>query len=498
MKWKNKIFLILGLSVFSLQHCTEGFEDINIDPTQANTIDPAFQLTRVQLTMTNNNYEHWRAQFIYTSCFVQHNASSFSYWSGDKYNRIDEYSAAQWDSDFPRGVKNIVDMINRTQGDPNFVNFNAAGRILRVYLFHRLTDLYGDLPYSEAGRGFIDNIYFPRYDPQQEIYNDFFRELTEASQAFNPSALPLRGDFWFNNNIDKWKRFAASLRLRLAMRLVKVDPGRAQQEAQAAIAAGVMQDFDDSCIARHTTLERNGNSDVMFQDDNWRLSKTFVDYLKETQDPRLRIWGMTYAADGTPQPDVSLWEGLPNGTDGNSPEFQRYADFVRHNRSTIKDVTSPFFHLMYSEVQFLLAEVAARGWGAPQSAAEHYAKGLEAAIRQVNLYPKADISEAETSNFLSKNAWQGGSLEEQLEQINTQLWVSLYLNGIEAFANWRRVGYPRLTPVNHPIGTTNGTIPRRLYYPPSEAGINPSYTEAVQRQFGGEDELSGRVWWDRQ
>jgi hypothetical protein len=74
----------------------------------------------------------------------------------------------------------------------------------------------------------------------------------------------------------------------------------------------------------------------------------------------------------------------------------------------------------------------------------------------------------------------------------------LYLNGIEAFANWRRVGYPRLTPVNHPIGTTNGTIPRRLYYPPSEAGINPSYTEAVQRQFGGEDELSGRVWWDRQ
>jgi hypothetical protein len=210
MKWKNKIFLILGLSVFSLQHCTEGFEDINIDPTQANTIDPAFQLTRVQLTMTNNNYEHWRAQFIYTSCFVQHNASSFSYWSGDKYNRIDEYSAAQWDSDFPRGVKNIVDMINRTQGDPNFVNFNAAGRILRVYLFHRLTDLYGDLPYSEAGRGFIDNIYFPRYDPQQEIYNDFFRELTEASQAFNPSALPLRGDFWFNRQMETLRRLPAS------------------------------------------------------------------------------------------------------------------------------------------------------------------------------------------------------------------------------------------------------------------------------------------------
>ncbi len=497
MKFHLKYLLLFGLLAFGFHSCTDDFEELNTNPTQAVTIDPALQLTRVELTTSNNRYEHWRAQYIYSSTIIQHNACSFSYWSGDKYNMIDSYASAQWDSDYPRGIKNVVDLVNRTSEDPFLVNFNAAARITKVFLFHRLTDLYGDLPYFNAGQGFINGVLFPEYDRQEDVYNDFFKELDEASKSFNPDARPLEGDFWLGNDIDKWKKFANSLRLRLAFRLQKVDPARAQQEVQAAIAGGVMESIDDSVIAEHTDLETNGNSDVMVADDNYRMSDVMVDLLKATGDPRLPIWGMTYDDDGNPQPDVSTWEGLPNGTDGNSPEFERLADFVRHNRSTIRTPSAQMFHLMHSEVEFRLAEAAVRGWGAPLSAAEHFERGLRSAAEQVALYPNASIDPADIDAFVAANPLDESSTEAALEHINTQLWVSFYQNAIEAFANWRASGYPELTPVNHPIGTTGGTIPRRLYYPTSENGLNPNYNDAVARQFpDGNDDLTGRVWWD--
>ncbi len=501
MKISLKYLLLIGLVAFSFNSCTDGFEELNTDPTQASAgnFDPAFQLTRQELTMSVNRYEHWRAQYIYSSTIIQHNASNQSYWAGDKYNRIDSYSSAQWDSDYPRGVKELTDLIERTKDDPILVNFTSAARILRVFLFHRLTDLYGDLPYFQAGRGFIEGVYFPEYDPQEAVYNDFFKELKEAASAFSTSSdvRELTGDFWFENDIEKWQKFAASLRLRLAFRLVKADIARAEQEVRAAIQDGVMTSMDDSAIARHTELETNGNSDVMLADDNFRLSETFVDLLKATNDPRLPIWGMTYDADGNEQTDVATWKGFPNGLDANDPESEVYVEYVRHNRSTIKNVSSPMFHLMYSEVELRLAEAAVRGWGAPLSAEEHFANGLRAAVEQVGMYPNASLESGKVDEFVMNNPLDNSSPEKAIEHINTQLWVSFYQNAIEAFANWRASGYPVLTPVNHPIGTTGGTIPRRLYYPTSEAGLNPNYQIAVDRQFGGKDDLTGRVWWDK-
>ena len=491
-----KYIILASLFLFTATNCTEDFGEINVDPTVSNDLDPALQLTRTLLRVSHNRYEHWRAQFIYSSTIIQHNACNCSYWAGDKYNEIGSYSSAQWDHDYPNTIKNIVDLVNRTAEDPNRINFNAAGRIAKVFIFHRLTDLYGDIPYFQAGKGFIEDTYFPEYDTQEAIYNDFFSELDAAISAFVESAVPLNGDVWLGNDIERWKRFANSLRLRLAMRLVKVDPALAEAEVRKAISGGVFTSTAESAMIEHTTIETNGNSDVMNADDAFRMSNTLVDYLKAQNDPRLPVWGMTYDDDGNPQPDVSTWEGLPNGTDGNSPESDRYSEFVRHNRSTIKDPTSPMLHLMYSEVQFRLAEAALRGWGAPESAATHFSEGLRAAMEQVNLYPGANIDVATIDELVAANPLKEGSMEESLEHIHTELWASLYLNAIEAFANWRVTGYPVLTPVDHEIGTTGGTIPRRLYYPSSEAGLNPNYQIAVDRQFGGQDNLTGRVWWD--
>ncbi len=501
MKQYNfRILLVACLALFTFNSCDKDFEEINIDPTEAATLDPAFQLSRIQVSMSNNRYEYWRAQYIYCSTIIQHNASNQSYWSGDKYNMIDSYASAWWDSSYPREVKNVTDLVNRTAKDPVYTNFQAVARILRVYIMSRITDLYGDCPYSQAGLGFIDRIYFPEYDQQEAIYADFFSELENAPKLFtsDASVLPLTGDVFLGNDTDKWKRFANSLRLRLGMRLTKVNPTLAQQQVQAAIAGGVMQSNDDIAYLQHTLVETNGNSDVMAADDAFRMSDVMVDYLKATGDPRLPVWGMTYDVDGNEQPDISAWKGLPNGTDGNSPETEVYETFVRHNRTTIKNPASPSFHMTYAEVELLLAEAAVRGWGAPLTAAEHFERGLRAGCEHVLLYPNAADYIGDIDAFVAANPLDESSDEASMEHIATAQWVQFYQNAMEAFSNWRRTGYPELTPVNHPIGTTNGTIPRRLYYPPGEKGVNPNFDIAVDRQFGGVNDLTGSVWWDAQ
>ena len=499
-KLQNIKYILLACAfLFTATSCDKGFSELNVNPTQAADLNPAFQLTRIQLTMSNNRYEYWRAQYIYTSCIIQHNASLFSYWSGDKYNRIDSYSSALWDVTWTREVKNLVDLMTRTAEDPKKTNYTAAAKILWVYVMNRLTDLYGDMPYSEAGRGVTDGILFPKYDTQESIYTDMFAKLNEAIGGFSGSADPLDGDVMFAGDTEKWKRWANSLRLRLGMRLVKVNPTLAQEQVAAAISGGVMQGVDDSAIMTHTDTETNGNSDVMAADDNFRLSKTFVDYLLSTGDPRLPVWGMLYDDDGNANSNLADFKGMPNGLVSTDLQDGEHATFVRHNRSTIKSPSSPYFHQTYAEVSLLLAEAAVRGWGTtPKSAAEHFADGLQAGCDIVNMYPNAAIDAQAIADFIAANPLDESSTEASLEHINTEIWVSLYQNGMEAFANWRRSGYPDLVPVDHPIGTTNGTIPRRLYYPPSEAGINPSYQEAVNRQWGGENELTGRVWWDVQ
>jgi len=480
-----------------LPGCDDGFDELNINPTQAADLDPAFQLTYVQIASTNNRYEWWRAQFIYCSTIIQHNASSFSYWSGDKYNEIDSYSSALWDSSYPREIKNVVDLISRTSEDPAQANFNAAARIMKVYYFARLTDLYGDLPYSEAGKGFLDELFFPKYDNQEAIYSDFFAELDAASAQFSDGALALTGDIWLGNDTSKWKKWANSLKLRLAMRLTKVNPSMAEAKAKEAMSAGVMETIEDMPLVVHSAQDQNGNTAVLQADDNFRLSATFVDHLKATGDPRLPIWGMTYDADGAEQPDVSTWLGLPNGTDGNSPEFMEYATFVRHNRTTIKSVTAPMFIQGLAEVRFLQAEAAVRGWSSG-SAADLFAQGLRAGLQQVNFYDNSGITPEMMDDFIAANPLDESSTEASLKHIGTEFWVSTYMDAMESFANWRRTGYPELVPVNHEIGQTGGTIPRRLYYPPSELGVNPNFQDAIDRQFGGKNDLTGRVWWDVQ
>ncbi|RMG75590.1 MAG: SusD/RagB family nutrient-binding outer membrane lipoprotein [Bacteroidetes bacterium] len=538
MKYLSNILAVMatGLLLFVATSCAD-FGDLNVNPTQSTDMDPGFQMSYCQVWMSQNRYEAWRTNFILTSCMIQHTAHTGSYFEGDKYTyNIPSYNAALWESAYTREIKNIIDLINRIEGDPLYTNTYHAARILKVYIFSRLTDLHGDIPYSEAGLGFLEREFFPAYDTQESIYLDFLSELESSVAGLNASEASVRGDIFFNGDVAKWKKWGNSLRLRLGFRLAKVNPSLAQETVAAAIAGGVMESNADMVVMQHDAIRTNGNSDVFYADKGMRLAKTFVDHMIETGDPRLPIYGAIFmdqtTLDNYPIPnatstpinnEVGSFNMVVDATTGQNILFNAYADrtgidgmpngteaadlgdgeinrFVQPNYANIAPRATPYIHQSYAEVEFLLAEAAVRGWGGATDAAGHFANALRAMVEMMAIYPGESASIVESADidaYVAANPLTGGT-EEQLEQIGTFLWSALYLDGYEAFASWRRTGYPNLVPVDHPSGITGGTIPRRIHYPIAEAANNAeNYAAAVARMTDG-DSYTSRVWWDAQ
>ena len=505
-KYISGAALMVCLLLFS--SCDAGFEDLNVNPTQANQIDPNFKLTNIQVRVSGERYENWRTNLIYSSVMIQHFATLPGYWAGDKYTYISSYSAAMWDRYYPNIAKNIEDLLLQVCEDPADANMCAITRIMRVFMYHRLTDLYGDIPYSEAGRGFIDGITQPKYDDQSFIYNDMLTQLEQSVAALNPAGISYgTGDLLYQGDVDQWRKFAYSMMLRLGMRLVNVDPGAAQSWVQQAISGGTMESNDDIAYVPHNDASgwRNGNGSVFVADGSPRLSKFFVDWMVAHGDPRLEIYGIIPVAGAPPV-------GMPNGrvTGSSDAEFGIENDpswiscdsgaspcgmdvYMQPN-PFIKGEDDPMFFMTYAEVELLKAEAAVRGWHSGD-AATHYNNGVRAAMEYLAMYdPNAAISGADIDAYLAANAYDAGNA---MEQINEQIWAATLLNEYEGFANWRRTGFPVLTPVNFPGNVTGGTIPRRMRYREAEAVANPeNYSAAVSKQ--GPDELTTRVWWDAQ
>jgi hypothetical protein len=512
--------LTLVLFLLATVSCTDNFEEINVNPTAEDNPPTSALLTQGMILASTSEYEAWRANYIYSALFVQQLASLN--WQGDKYIYNDGYSASYWDRNYERTVKVLVDVIARTASVPAEVNYNSIARILKVVVFQRMTDLYGDVPYTQAGKGYLEGILIPEYDTQEFIYNDMLAELEGAINAFDAQGT-ISGDIIYNGDVSLWKKGAYSLMLRVAMRLSKVDPETAEEWAAKAVAGGVIGSYTEAFKVNHTetTVWDNPNSHVLgsypgaHQDqknNNFRISKTFIDLLRNNGDPRLgiipvqtytlRAVGDTVNIDhvtsynGTADPAAQL--GLPNGLDANGlaatgKTINRFSIV----RSEIIKPDAPNILVSHAQTLFLQAEAVERGWVTGDAEALFRA-GVQSAIDQLklsapaSLFNNAEISEYAQNEIAYPSA---GTLEQKLEAINTQYYIASFLDGYESFANWRRTGYPVLTPVNFPGNVTNGTIPRRLQYPANEYGVNTFNLEmALQRQ--GPDKFTTRVWWD--
>ena len=491
----KKIFYLL-ISVVIMTSCDEGFEETNIDPTRPTQVGVGTKLTAAQKFISSERYDNWRAGMIYQSTMMQHIATTAGYWDGDKYTWNRGYASSLMDRYYGNAVKTLQDLIAQLDDEGAPEEMKAIARILRVFTFSRLTDLYGDIPYSEAGKGFTDGILKPKYDAQSTIYPDMLKELEESAAALSAGTSGFgAADVIYGGDQAKWKRLANSLMLRLGLRLIKVDAAAAESWAAKAISGGVMTSNDDIFHVKHELAQnRNGISEVFDADGNPRMSKTFIDFMKDRNDPRLPILAARRGDQSTAFADL---QGFPNGLDPAmllaSTGEENTDAYAEPNRAILAGFDAPMIFQTYGEVALMLAEANVR-WGLGGDAETNYNAGVTAAMQMWELYSAdAVIDPADIATYLANNPYDSGNA---LEQINTQYWAATFLNEYETFSNWRRTGFPVLVPVNYPGNVTGGTIPRRMSYTESEATNNAdNYAAAIVAQ--GPDELTTRVWWDQ-
>ncbi len=516
---KNLSYSMLTVVLLMFSGCTSDFEDLNTDKNRVTeeSYVPVYSLSRAQLEYSGNNdfsYDTWRVNIIYASMMTQQLANA-SWYAGDKYMQNDGWANASFDVAYNDQVKYVVDLMKITEGNPLYANLYQIARINKVMIFHRLTDLYGDIPYSEAGLAFHEGIFTPAYDTQEFIYTNMLEELQAAAEALDPAGdVPGVGDLIYGSAADpiaQWRKFAYSMMLRLAMRMTEVDEAAAQTWAERAVAGGVFTSNADNAFILHDAsggrVSVNRNSNILAGEWNATntgevfLSKTFVDFLADRNDPRLGIFARVQ---GTGDTDPANQIGLPNGLDQNGAEFDISTDpdfpGSINGYSTIRQdiflsLSGPTFVINYAQVELLLAEAALRGFNVGGSAQSHYEAGVTAAMEFLAQYnAAAAIPSADITAYLAANPYSDAN---GFEMIGQQYWVASFLDWYEVWSNWRRTGFPTLTPVNYPGNATGGVIPRRMLYPSHESSNNPdNYAEAVARQ--GANTFMTKVWWDAQ
>ncbi len=452
---------------------------------------------------------------------IQQMSSLGQFYSGDKYlyQATNQASGAYFgtsdgEGNYPNAVKNLVQLISLARQDSvTNVNVLSMARIVKAMLMSTMTDLYGDIPYFQAGQGYLTSNYTPVYDAQSVIYPDLLNELAQAGAALDATAyIPSASDFAYGGNITSWKHLANSLMLRLAMRLTNVDPTDAQKWAAQAISGGVFASNAETYALQFgggPTYNVNPVSFdlgapsryIILSSDNLQWSNTFINTLKARQDPRLSQIATTYPAPmvvGVGLGDTASADqiGLPNGLDVVPPSGPPIANYSVMNLLTYTS-TVPLMIITYAEVEFLKAEAEERGWATGTPAVE-YANGQAAALQQMASYSSSFMPSAgAVTAYQAANPYPATTLGDKMNQIHTEMWIltACTYNGMEGWADWRRTGYPVLTPVNYTGNATGGSIPRRLIYPLEQITLDAANYTAASTHMGG-DLFTTKVWWD--
>jgi len=500
-------YALVFILLFSTLSCEEDLDELNTNVVDPTSVDEVFLLNNAIIGTSFSN-----GQVIYDIGIVQQIVSPNSgVLTGGNYNQDNRNSTrSHWNDYYESVIKHTGDILASLADQPEKSNLLHMTTLIQSYAFMLLTDTYGDVPYFEAGKGVSEQIVFPRYDAQESIYRDLINVVTNSAAALSVSGDIYPGEVLYGGDIAQWKKMGYSLLLRLGMRVSEVDAALAQQTVTAAVAGGVMESNDDNFVIRHDFNYSNGIGNLLNggEANNFYLVKSFVDFLSGTNDPRLGAIAVTYvgAASGPDQtPDVAsidpaIQVGMPMGFDNGSIVAQAEADglvsfyeYSQADRSRIAQRNSPMFIITHGQTQLLLAEAATRGW-VSGAAADFYEAGVRAHMDQMALYsPVMEIPTTDVDAYLVANPFDAGNA---LEQINDQYWVASFLNGPEAFANFRRSGFPDLPPNPFPAQDITGDFINRLTYPNDEIAVNgENLAEAVARM--GPDNLDTKVWWDQ-
>ena len=525
---------ILLVCMTALDACTKNFEEKNTDPTllPEELVTPELLLTNVQINAGNGLYFEYAE--VYSGMTVRTDIGPFS----------DFFYDQPWTATYTALTNNLGAIIRKTTDDPALANKLGIARIMKAWIFSQCSDIYGDIPYFDANKAPKEAVTHPKYDSQKTIYEDLLKELKEAVAQLDPAKESYgNADLIYHGDIDKWKKFANSLRLRLALRV---------RYADAELAKANMSDLTEVDLITTTSEQALFfTSDDMSSHWNpeyaWLLNygtdpnskanlvaKTILDILTngsshDPVDPRTKIIADTAYATWPPSLDPPLpyfgYRGMP--LFGSTPIENRYpygfaSISTRSDFWYVPVIERPI--LRPSEMYFALSEAALFDLisGDPET---YYKKGLEVSVIELqefydrtkgqlakveaiirpgwtdtdinNYIEYKQITQEEVDNFLgSPTADLTGSDEEKLEQIMNQKLVGLFFNGQEGWSEWRRTGYPRVLVPDDGGTPLKGVSIRRGHYPASEGLVNSvNHADAIT-VMGGKDDLLSRVWWD--
>jgi hypothetical protein len=521
MKAIYKITGLLLAATLTFTSCDEqALLDLNVDKNAVTDIDMQYLFSLATLRIAGE-YENTRANMLYAATSIQHSASLAGYFSGDKYFYNAQYSGAYMERHYTDVIRLYSHVISKTDGNAAEANLNAAATVLRIFDLQRMTDLYGDIPYFQAGKGLegAEN-WFPAYDNQKDIYYDMVEQLKAARNKFSTSARSLGGqDFIYGGDINKWKRFTNSLLMRIAMRMSKVDPNKAKEVFIEANTSGAFTSNADNGMIKFAAgpqgVNRNGLNDGYWNTYKYsrdcKISKTFIDWMKANNDPRLMI-----VSGGLGNPDVpATWitdpekqRGLPNGFNSTTirdiltpEEVTEFTTPGVGNRMfsmlNLKylDWEDPYWLISYAEVELMKAEAAVLGW-ISSDANVHFTNGVTAAINAWVVFDPSFVRSADQINaYIAGRGFASAGTPDKLRLIGEEYWAATWLNDIESWSNWRRTGFPALTPTKDPNRFEANEIPRRLRYWEAEIGANPENYNKARTRMGG-DLLMTKVWWD--
>ena len=514
--------VVVALLTFS---CVD-MEKINTDPNNTADAPTNMIFSGTQKQMMDYVYDNW---FSGRQCLVY-----VQYWAQRNYTEEDRYQIREsvnnnYYNRFYTLLTNLAKIV-KINTDPETApiasaygancNQIAAAKIMKVWMLSVMTDTWGDIPYSEAGK-LTEGIYNPKYDNQADIYAGMIKELTEAVNMIDEDEVAFTGgDMIYYGDASKWKKFGNSLKCRLALHTSKVSGSNWKSQIAEALASGVFEDNSDAAAYHYGSAPEYSyfyeNTFIAGRND-FTLTRPFIDILKGQRDT---LNNKTHPWEGVLDPRLPIYTtprngafiGIPYGIPSNTMTagFRNLAPDIRSNRIPMLEPDFAVPLMTYAEVMFIISEF--NGFSD-----DEYAEGVEASINYwANVTGKSVNAEAVQSyvEAVSKNV--------NAEAVALQKYIDLYMNGTEAWTEIRRTGYPTQLispgeicvaandPYNtssvgagnnilfSPLSDTKGLIIPRVKYPTNESTMNgPSFSEAVSKLEDGTNNYYSPMFWDK-
>ncbi|HEV7347835.1 SusD/RagB family nutrient-binding outer membrane lipoprotein [Telluribacter sp.] len=473
-------------SLLTISSCTDSFDAMNTNPNSPTAIGAQYLLPTGIESAVDRYWGHRtrfeRINIDAAELYVQHFTRNIYSNEGDNYEVSPALVANNWKGFFNDGLLNFQRIIIQSapNGKSPNANYEGVGLVMRTWVFSLLTDMYGAIPYSEALAGTSDSpIYTPKYDAMEQVYAGMLNDLKLANEKLSVTGPAIAGDILYGGDILKWKKFANSLRLRLANRQA------AKKSAESrAIMAEILSDAakypiftsnaDNATLKCTTVLPSNNEwNQVMVQDGrtDWNISSTLADKMNALGDTRITVFA-------NPNKD-GKYQGHPNGL----PDAVATAYLA--TSSTIGNyfvkADAPEVIMTFAELNLILAEAALDG-DISGDAQGYFEKGIAASFNQYGLTVPAD--------FMTKL----GTPTKQ--KVLEQKWVALFGQGIEAWTEKRRTGFPVFPAADsRAIFVNDGVLPTRFAYPNSEYSLNEVSVKAAETLNGGPNDMKTKLWW---